>query len=352
MICPTCGLNNPEDAHFCSNCGNPLEAPETRAPLAAPAPAANTGQRGVTDVFSKMAELALSKRGLRFFPSVVGIYLLLYVVMLVGTAFTAYAALGTLRFHRIVDTSCFVKRSGANSYPFGTSGSAADYKVLPHCDWFPLSVNWGAFALAVTISVIAVLLMGAATGILITRLADRLGGDSTRRLVPTFPEIARALGRALGWGLLVYVGMTVAFGVIVLAIALCAAVLPSALTAILGIALGVAAIYVFIRYLVPWYVRATLTIMIVFADDRQVRPVWRETRMRALTAWKIEGILLVIGIIAGVAGQVSGALMAQPAATTVLIGVLLYIIVLVAQFGVEALFLMMAARQTQRGWKV
>ena len=350
MICPTCGLNNPDDAHFCSNCGNPLETPETRQPLAAPA-APDTGQRGVTDVFSRMAELALSKRGLRFFPSVVGIYLLLYVVMIVGTVFTAYAALGTLRFHRIVDTSCFVK-TGSDSNPFGNSASTAGYKVLPHCDWFPLSVNWGAFALAVTISVIAVLLMGAATGILITRLADRLGGNATRRLVPTFAEIARALGRILGWGILVYVGMIVVFGVIAGVFALCAAVLPSALTAILGIALGVAAIYAFIRYLVPWYVRAGLTLMIVFADDRQVPAVWRETRMRARTAWKIEGILLVIGIVAGVAGQVSSALMAQPAVTTVVIGVVLYIVVLVAQLGVEALFLMMAARQTQRGWKV
>jgi hypothetical protein len=91
--------------------------------------------------------------------------------------------------------------------------------------------------------------------------------------------------------------------------------------------------------------------MIVVADDRQVRPVWRETRTRALTAWKIAGILLVIAIVTGIVGQVSSAFLSKGTAATVAVGAILYVVVLAAQVGGQTLFLMMAARQTQRGWK-
>jgi uncharacterized membrane protein len=128
-------------------------------------------------------------------------------------------------------------------------------------------------------------------------------------------------------------------------------VLPTALAVMLGIALAMGAIYAFIRYLVPWYVRAFLTLMIVVADDRQVRPVWRETRTRALTAWKIAGILVVIGIVTGIMGQVSSTVLSQGTAATVAVGAILYVVVPAAQVGAQALFLMMAPRQTQRGWK-
>lgn len=299
-------------------------------------------QRGVTEVFSKMASLAFSKRGMRFFPWLVGVYLLTYAVMALTVVATAYAALGTLRFHRIVNTGCFV-RSG--------SSATMNYTLRPHCDWFPLSVNWGALAAGVAISIVVVALVWAASCIFVVRLADRLGEGSARRVVPTLPEVARAIGRVLGWSIVVYAGALVAFTVVMGAFAVCGALLPKAPAVLLTIALGIGAIYAFIRYLVPWYVRASLTLIIVVADDRQVRPVWRETRTRALTAWKIAGILLVIAIVTGIVGQVSSASLSQGTAANVAVGAILNVVVLAAQIGGQTLFLMMAARQTQRGWK-
>lgn len=302
-----------------------------------------------------MASLALSKRGMQFFPSLVGVYLLTYAVMGLAAVATAYAALGTLRFHRIVNSGCFVKPGSSDNFFFGPGGSGShattSYTLRPHCDWFPLSVDWGALAVGVAISILVVALVWAASCIFVVRLADRLGEGSARRVAPTLPEIARAIGRVIGWSIVVYVGALVAFAVVIGAFALCAALLPKPLAVLLGIALGMGAIYAFIRYLVPWYVRASLTLMIVVADDRQVRPVWRETRTRALTAWKIAGLLLVIGIVTGIIGQVSSTLLSQGTAATAAVGAILYVIVLAAQTGAQTLFLMMAARQTQRGWK-
>jgi hypothetical protein len=298
-------------------------------------------QRGVAELFSRMASLAFSKRGMQFFPWLVGVYLLTYAVMGLAAAGTVYAALGTLRFHRIVNTGCFVKPGSATT----------NYTLRPHCDWFPLSVNSGGLAAGVAISIVLVALVWAASCIFVVRLADRLGEGSARRVVPTLPEVARAIGRVLGWSIVVYAGALVAFAVVMGAFAVCVALLPKALAVLLAIALGMGAIYAFIRYLVPWYVRAFLTLMIVVADDRQVRPVWRETSTRALTAWKIAGILLVIAIVTGIVGQVSSAFLSQGTAATVAVGAILYVVVLAAQVGGQTLFLMMAARQTQRGWK-
>ena len=287
MTCPNCGNENADDAQFCSNCDTTLE----------------TSRRGVTEVFSRMASLALSRRGLRFFPSLVGVYLVTYAIACLAIVATAYVSLGTLRFHRIVNTSCFVKSGSTDSFSFGTGAGPAstttDYKLRPHCDWFPLSVNWDAFAVGLVLSIVVIVLVVAASYIFVVRLADRLGEESARRVVPTPPEVVRAVGRTVGWSIVVYAGAIVVVGATVAAFAVCVAVLPKAFAVMLGIALGLGVVYAYIRYLVPWYVRASLTLMIVFADDRQVRAVWRETRTRALTAWKIVGILLVIGIVTG-----------------------------------------------------
>ena len=88
----------------------------------------------------------------------------------------------------------------------------------------------------------------------------------------------------------------------------------------------------------PWHVRASLTLMIVFADDRQVRAVWRETKTRAVTAWKIVRILLVIAIASGVLGQISGIFLSHGTVATSVLGGILYVVVLAAQTGVQTLF--------------
>jgi zinc-ribbon domain len=336
MICPYCGREIADHAQSCPNCGISLE----------------TTRRGVTEVFSRGASLALSKRGLRFFPSLVGVYFVTYAIVCLAVVATAYAALGTLRFHRIVNTGCFVKAGGTDNFSFRAGGpTTTDYKLRPHCDWFPLSVNWDAFAVGLAVSIVVIVLAVAASYIVVVRLADRLGEGSARRVVPTLPEVVRAIGRVVGWSILVYAGGVAVVAVTVAAFAVGVAALPKGLAVMVGIALGVALIYAYIRYLVPWYVRASLTLVIVFADDRRVRAVWQETKMRALTAWKIVGILLVIGIATGVMDQISSVFLSRGTVATSVLGAILYVVVLAAQIGAQTLFLVMAARQTQRGWK-
>ena len=361
MKCPNCGNHNFEDAQFCSLCGQPLpEAapqpePGAEAPGYAVVPAdPQAPKRGITTILSTMVSSAFSRRGLGFFPRVIGAYILVYAVSALGTVLSVYAALGTLSFHRIVNTSCFVKTGSSDEFFLNTGGAGSstrtNYKLLPHCDWFPLSINWGLLVLVAAISIVVALIVSAAALIYVARLADRFSSDSERKLMPTIPETGRALGRWFGWSITIYLAVVVAVAVIAGIFAVCGALLPEAITVIVAIAAGVAFIYALIRYLVPWYVRAGFTLMIVLADDRPARPVWRETVTPATTAWAFVGILLLIGIVTGIAGQIAGAIMGQGSAVGLAIGAVLYLVVTAVQIGFQLLFTMMVARQAQRGW--
>ena len=232
---------------------------------------ADSAKLGVTTVFSNMMSLAFSKRGLRFFPGVIGVYLVVYVIGAVAFVVSVYAAVGTLSFHRIVNTNCFVKQGTSENFYIGTGGvgpsSQTNYLIRPHCDAFPLPIDWGALVLSVVASIIVLTLVSTAALIFIARFTDRFSTQSGRRLMPTVPEAGRALGRSIGWVLVIYIAGAVIVGVFAGVFALSASLFPTVVTALIAIAAFGGFVFAFIRYLIPWYIRAQFTMLIVFADD-------------------------------------------------------------------------------------
>ena len=82
-----------------------------------------------------------------------------------------------------------------------------------------------------------------------------------------------------------------------------------------------------------------------------MRGVWRETLTPALTAWAVLGFVLLIDVIVSVASQFVGFVEISGTTTALVIGYALSMITLTVQTGLQLLFLMMAARQSQHGWK-
>jgi hypothetical protein len=275
--CTRCGTPHADDALFCPWCGQSV----------APTPQAGGGQPGerISGVIGRTLGRCISRPG----AAVLGIGALCMIVWLAFLAAVAVAGawiiFGTVHPHAIVDTGCFVKHED----PVGVSG--ARYTVTPGCDVFRIHPS----ALTVTLTLVAAGVVLAVTGsllyLVVARAADRRFGSRTAwPLIPSAGSVLRALGRMIGWGIVLYAGLVAAMIAVVVGF-----IILAKLGSVVGVLIGIAACaYLLVWWAVPIGVRLQLAFIRMVIDDHPFGRSWDEVHPSMGQAWAFLGLTLAV----------------------------------------------------------
>jgi hypothetical protein len=198
----------------------------------------------------------------------------------------------------------------------------------PGCSIIRGGVDWAALSIVAVVGIVLLGVIWTCCYIVVFRRCDReVGSGADWPLMPSAGMLLRTLGRAIGWGLLVYLALAVAGGVSI--------GIPVGTTQVIGntavIALAVAAevavfAYVWIWWLIPWAIRAGLSWTRVLVDDWAAPRAWRSlAAARRGQLWGFLGMLVVFSIGFNIVQSVGQQFLRAGAAAAV-IGVIMYVV--------------------------
>ena len=296
--CRHCGGFHADDASFCPFCGKPVDDRLTDLPAGEEPP-----PTGVTNVFGRTLRGLWTRRPWSLLGIAAVAAICVAIVATVGAAATAYASFGTLRFHRIVDTHCFVRTRDLN-------GTGTSFKIRNGCDILKLHTNVAGLVIVGIIAMLLVLIAWTAFEIMLLRRCDReFGSRQAWPLLPGGRSLVRTVLRVIGWSLVAMGAYGLALGIPIAIVASTAGTGASSgvqAIAILVEVLGI--IFLMIWWILPFLFKAGFAWTGMLTDGHPFLAVWRTLSPTRGQLWGFIGLYVLLSLGFSVGTQIVGAI--------------------------------------------
>ena len=281
--CTSCGGYHADDATYCPFCGHLVGAPPRP-----PAPAK------VSSVVGQTLERAVRRPGWTLLGIVAAVDLIQILVMAALVALAVQVVFGTLRLHSIVNTHCIERVHHAD-------GQSDTFRLRQNCELLRIHPGVAKPVLAILILLPITLAIAGAVYVITLRATDRrFGSLRSWGLIPPAGVIARAIGRAIGWGLVLAV-IYVAGAAALFAAGYALYAAAGAIGVLLAL---VGFLYLLVWWIVPLGLRAGLALMRMIVDDRPFTRSWGELRPTLGQVWAFVGLVIAVSVGFSIASSV------------------------------------------------